>query len=220
MPNIRESIEEKRGCGYRKGGGKYFRCDGIGRACEKLPVPLTVCPYCSCGIKPARGFTWISGLMMGSECPGEDMPSCLTCPFRQIPDRLGLMWVGGSYYPTPESFVEEARKMGVSKRFSQLPTDFVLGKTWIAIAHKEVDINGKKVPAIFHAFKPTRIEYVVRGDETDEELERYEKRGFELVRVIPMEEEKAKQDAERERIFYEGFEEIKTTGGTNEDSNR
>jgi hypothetical protein len=39
-------------------------------------------------------------------------------------------------------------------------------------------------PAIFHAFKPTAIEYVVKGTETEEELDRMEARGFTLVRVI------------------------------------
>lgn len=39
-------------------------------------------------------------------------------------------------------------------------------------------------PAIFHAFKPTAIEYVVKGTETEEELDRIEARGITLVKVI------------------------------------
>jgi hypothetical protein len=37
-------------------------------------------------------------------------------------------------------------------------------------------------------FKPTRIEYIVTGKETEEELDAMEKRGFTLIDVIPEEE--------------------------------
>jgi hypothetical protein len=43
-------------------------------------------------------------------------------------------------------------------------------------------------PGVFAVFRPTRIEYVVRGDETDEQLERLEKRGVTCVRVERVEE--------------------------------
>ena len=38
-------------------------------------------------------------------------------------------------------------------------------------------------PGIFHAFRPSAIEYIVTGEETTEELEAMEKRGFTLVEV-------------------------------------
>jgi hypothetical protein len=51
--------EQARGCGYRKEGGLYLVCDGEGKNCERMPIPLTSCPTCSQGIKPARGWSWI-----------------------------------------------------------------------------------------------------------------------------------------------------------------
>ena len=38
-------------------------------------------------------------------------------------------------------------------------------------------------PGVFSAFKPTAVEYVVRGDETKEELETKVKRGITPVKV-------------------------------------
>ena len=40
------------------------------------------------------------------------------------------------------------------------------------------------VPAIFHAWIPTRIEKVVKGDEGEEELEKWIKRGITPVNII------------------------------------
>jgi len=49
---------------------------------------------------------------------------------------------------------------------------------------EECDGEGRfYTPGIFHAFCPTAIEYVVKGDEADEELERLVKQGCTLVRV-------------------------------------
>ncbi|UCC32345.1 MAG: hypothetical protein JSU86_08685, partial [Phycisphaerales bacterium] len=39
---------------------------------------------------------------------------------------------------------------------------------------------------IFHAFKPTAIEYVVKPDDPQDKLERMVERGITLVRVQPM----------------------------------
>lgn len=50
---------------------------------------------------------------------------------------------------------------------------------------KECDGSGfKNQAAIFHAFIPTRIEYIVKGTETDEKLERLEKRGVTLIKLV------------------------------------
>lgn len=46
-------------------------------------------------------------------------------------------------------------------------------------------------PGIITAFKPTAVEYVVKGDETEEEIEALEKRGIELVKVERLGEQEA-----------------------------
>lgn len=190
MPRISIKVEQRRGCGYRKKGGIYFVSDGIGSPCDKLPIELTVCPTCSCGIKQARGFTWItSALFENKSCSGD----CERCPLNLKDLRLGLMWVGTKYYPTPADFSKEASAMGVSKRISQVPKDFVVGETWIALAHPKAIVSYDEknepvfTPGIFRAFRPARIEYVVKETETKEELEALEKRGLTLVKVVPSE---------------------------------
>jgi hypothetical protein len=42
------------------------------------------------------------------------------------------------------------------------------------------------VPAIFHLWLPDRVEYVVRGDETDDQLQALADRSIEPVRVVPV----------------------------------
>jgi len=40
---------------------------------------------------------------------------------------------------------------------------------------------------IFYAFKPTGLEYIIKGDESEEELERLEKQGFSLINLVKKE---------------------------------
>lgn len=84
---------------------------------------------------------------------------------------------------------KEATIQGVSKRIAAVPKDFQLGVDWVLLAHRKavpaMDPDGQAIqlPGIFQAFKPTAIEYVVKGDESQEELERLAKRGITLVDV-------------------------------------
>lgn len=186
-------IESARGCGYRKKGGLYLVSDGLGRECLKLPIPLTVCPCCSAGIKPTRGFTWISSeLIKDHKCQQNN--HCSTCPLNDLDyhKKFGLLWVGEKFYKSTAEFTREAMAHGVSRRIAQIPHDFDLGNTWILLAHRKAIRTGhvsganepEFIPGIFHAFKPARIEYVVTGNETAEEIERMEKRKITPVNVI------------------------------------
>ena len=51
--------------------------------------------------------------------------------------RVGLIWVGEKFYPTPQDFCAEAEKMGISRRIPAVPNDFVLGETWVWLAHRK-----------------------------------------------------------------------------------
>lgn len=188
MPNIIKKIEKERGCGFRKKGGLYLVSDGIGAPCDRLPIALHCCKYCGEGIKQSRGFKWIiSSLFTDAPCSGQ----CEKCPLNLPDQRMGLLWVGEAFYTTPGHFTREANEIGVSKRISQVPRDFKVGETWIALAHpKAVQsvVAGGSIemkPGIFRAFRPDRIEYVVKGTESPDELDKLEKRGFTLVDVIP-----------------------------------
>jgi len=143
-----------------------------------MPWPLTVCPCCGGGIKFARGFTWINPIELLKGEPACDPIEAghrhAICPFCNTAavagDRAGLMWVGEKYY-TPESFVEESRTMGLSKRISAVPLEFEFGRHWVLLAHKkglsrmEIDERGQyqvtHQPAIFFAFRPSQVEIVI-----------------------------------------------------------
>jgi len=216
--NISVRHEAKRGCGYRKPGGLYLVNDGIGEPCSALPFPLGVCPCCSAGVKPTRGWTWITPdlLLAGKLVPHGTPEHSDRCPFSEpgrLGERAGLLWIGETYYSTPQDFTREAARMGVSRRIHAIPNDFEIGQ-WVLLAHRkavpsavcdcgvESDpagmTNGEThdpgcsmfgTPGIFHAFQPSRIEYVVKGDETEEQLDRLEKRGVTLVEVHPIKEQ-------------------------------
>ena len=193
--------EKPRGCGRRKPGGLYLVAPGEGEPCCKLPLKLDVCPTCHAGIKPARGWTWIDGdaFLGGITCQNPYRED--TCPAAQPMGMVGLLWVGEKFYPTPDDFSREALEMGISRRISALPKGFKLGETWVFLAHRKgismcleaEDGTQEEVfyPAIFRIFKPTAVEYVVRGDETPEELEKLIDRGITPVKVLPAEEAEA-----------------------------
>lgn len=190
--NIETRVEAERGCGYRKERGLYLVGGRLARACGKLPIPLTVCKCCNSGIKQIRGFSWIhSSLIEDKACATSGCVGGCS-PFNQKDVMFGLLWVGTKYYNTPADFVREGNAQGISKRISFIPRDLVVGKTWIMLAHpKAIQIftEDPKEPVkyqkgIFSAFIPERIEYVVEGNETEEELQSLADRGVTLVKVI------------------------------------
>ncbi len=158
-----------------------------------MPIPLDVCPTCHHGIKPARGWTWIDfkELTTNRECRIEAASNryCSSCPARQV-HRAGLLWIGEMYYKTPREWLKESTLMGISRAIDTVPKDFKLGETWVAVAHRKgiesPFVFGQEptwTPAIFQIFKPSRIEYVVRGSESEKTLDAMEKRGLTLVKV-------------------------------------
>lgn len=120
--------------------------------------------------------------------------------------RCGLIWIGEQHYPTSDEFMAEAAVMGVSRRINNVPRDFVVGETWVLLGHRkaitracsecgdeptadpECPVCGgsgyEHRPGIISAFLPRAIEYVCKGDETDEELEALVARGLTPVRVV------------------------------------
>jgi hypothetical protein len=127
-------------------------------------------------------------------------------------ERVGLMWVGKRFYATPEQFNDEASAMGISRRIAQVPKGFKVGESWVWLAHGEVIRNPAdppapltdeqagdpvlaaehgaalaaykpKLPAVFRVWRPQRIEYVITGKESSEQIDRLIERGITPVHV-------------------------------------
>lgn len=147
MLQVRDIYDEKeRGCGFRKAGGLYLMSGKASAPCGKLPFELTICPCCSAGIKPCRSWTWIDAakLMRNIRCTLQTAMAsqgCPDCPVGsanlQNMTHVGLLWIGEKYYPTPAKFLEEANRLGVSRRLPAIPNDFVVGETWVLYAHRK-----------------------------------------------------------------------------------
>jgi len=199
------AIEKIRGCGYRKVGALYLVGNGISVPCDMLPLELEPCPTCGFEISFTRGFMWISKEYInfqGNEhrerdiCKcGEDCPICFPILSNDL-KKYGFMWVGQKYY-APETFIKESKELGVSKRIAEIPKGLELGKTWILLAHKKVDTSpelepkGLKAsepqykPAIFYAFRPTRIEKLIwKSQATRRKLNKLKKQGITPI-IIP-----------------------------------
>jgi hypothetical protein len=206
------AIEGKRGCGYRKIGGLYLCGDYIPVECDRLPLELTTCPVCGAGIHFTRSFTEINPLkLFGYHQPCHDaFRPCIVCDPK---DETAYVMVVGSKYYTPQSFVEEAAAMGISKRIPFIPKNLEPGKTVVYLAHPkavcvqeplavqaamtivaEVDepqmrlLDAEKKPhyamGVFCAFLPQRIEKLIwESQGTPEELEKLEKRGVTPILV-------------------------------------
>lgn len=174
--------EARRGCGYRKPGknglGIYLIGDALSKPCGRLPFPLTVCPCCSAGIKPARGWTWISPQqlfgVLTKPCAARaeggrfKKTSCGLCPLGgALPEgRHGLLWVGEAFYATPHEFTREAARLGISRKLAALPRGFQLGETFVYLAHRHAVIRetptGPVASAgVFQVFKPTGVDIVI-----------------------------------------------------------
>lgn len=192
--NIETRITHRRRCGLRRPGGFYLVAAGPAQFCGKLPIPLEICPCCGRGIKPSRGWTWVDAtrLFAGEKCKA---PKCVDCPMAKGLGRAGLLWIGTCYYPSPQTWTEEALALGVCRRIPAVPNDFKLGTTWVLVAHRQAITKWgllatvsfgkhgvKQIPAVFHAFKPTAIEYLVTGSETQEELDKLAARGITPVK--------------------------------------
>lgn len=200
-PNIKIVIDHKRGCGFRKIGGLYLIGDGPSISCGRLPIALTVCPCCGHGFKPSRGWTWVDADKLIEAAPNQcKSTSCLYCPIGgMIKDgigKAGLLWIGEEYYSTPTDFDREASQFGISRRISAVPNDFVVGETWVLLAHRKGIMQpiefGKEpeyIPAIFRIFKPSRIEVICDGSESDDLIESYLRRGLTPVIIRHAEDE-------------------------------
>lgn len=210
--------EPARGCGYRKPGGLYLVSGDLLAPCHKLPIELSVCPTCNQGVKPARGWSWVNFDAIVQPAPHDGPSHANSCvlsrPGQWVMEdgRVGLIWIGESFYKNTAAFMREAKKMGVSRRLHNIPRGFEAGKTLVLLAHRmaisevthaqdgfkvaadpldavtDKDLTVEFRPGIFSAFIPERVEYVLKpSEERDQEvIQRYRDRGIEPVIVRPV----------------------------------
>lgn len=184
----------------------------LSKPCGRMPIPLTTCPCCGRGIRPSRGWTWVepNELLRATEDEKCKTPSlCRKCPIGEgiegmLEGVAGLLWIGAKHYPTPEAFIKETHTMGISRRLNTVPRDFVLGETWVLLAHRraihaplEIGSEPEWTPGIFQIFKPTSLEIVCDGSESEDIIESYKNRGLTPVIVRPVQE----NDNQRELII-------------------
>jgi hypothetical protein len=206
-------VDAERGCGKRKPGGVYLRGDGVFEPCGKLPIPLGVCPFCHGGIKITRGLQQINLKMLQEpiECNKPDCGACLTKStewawlmsvgekFYKMPaDFMREAFVQGISkrihqiphgFKVGESVVALAHKKACVSLEPQPEYIYAEGTPESMFENQESlaqlnPLKPKFAPGIFTLFRPSRIEYVARGDEMDEEIEKLLKRGIQPVQVL------------------------------------
>ena len=167
--------EGKRGCGYRKLGGLYIVADGSGMECCKMPILLHVCPTCNQGVKQSRGWQWIDPRPWIGAYGCKDASAAGFCPLSNptlLGERVGLIWIGTQFYPTPMHFSVEAEKMGISRRIKAIPKGFEIGKTWVFFAHPHIKRDresGEWTGGVFRVARPHRIEQIVTDLDAQDE---------------------------------------------------
>lgn len=211
---IKSVVDFRRGCGWRdKRGALYLVCEGAGRSCGKLPIPLArVCECCGQLVYDVV----VDGSVIGRSRSHRKLENpaplinrqkckdygCAGCPLYEWPENTPalLQWIGEQHYPLPTDFTKEAEQFGVSRRIRGVPPWFELGRTWVFIAHaKSIPLwenmmwnmehkdspfqREDMLPAIFHVFKPTRIEVICDGTETEDEIDKYLDKGYTPVLV-------------------------------------
>jgi hypothetical protein len=184
-PTIETVVDRQRGCGWRKPGGLYLRCDTAPTPCKKLPVPFFVCPKCGRGLEQCRGWMTIDPADWIESGPCSFDGCTAGCPFNEPPLAAGLLWIGLRFYPTPAAFLKEWAEQGISKRIPRVPRSLVLGKTVVYLVHprRAASQDVEDVRVIIGSFVPDRIEYVVKGDETAAALEKLVELGIRPVRI-------------------------------------
>lgn len=165
------AIEARRGCGYRKVGGLYMVSDKYDwHGCCKMPIILHICPTCNQGIKQSRGWQWIYPKPWIEGTCSHIRPMCPLNSPHLLGDRVGLLWVGTQFYPSPDHFALEVKTMGLSKRIKAVPRGFKLGETWVFLAHPHTmrAFDGSWIGGVFQVVRPTKIEKLITENQSKE----------------------------------------------------
>jgi len=176
----------------------------------KCPEEYTkFCPFCGGELKRETGV-WVKCSECGAKINVVQYSKCTcipTCYVCNPPEKAFMLWVGEKFYPTPQHFVNEALKLGVSKAIPSIPKGFELGKSIVYLAHRKtvtaiVENKMISIEGIFYAFIPLRFEYLVKKSDFEQNKDKYlemEERGIEIVVVPDNYEEMVKKAEERHK---------------------
>ena len=174
----------KRGCGYLKPDSFYLR--GEMSAFGTLPPFVRFVKPIRFLEKHFRGPANINGIQFEiSRSPQTNPSNELSKHIVRLKKRKGkeenlkslghideawvfdiLMWVGESYYKTPESFIKECQTMGISKKISSksTPPRIIPGITKLYVVHPRALKEGNEyVPGVIGYSYLTRCVYT-KGD--------------------------------------------------------
>jgi hypothetical protein len=166
----------ERGCGFRKKGGTYLYSDVDSlRPCPSLPIGLPDrCPVCGEELEQFRGIKVINPQKFFTT-PQEHIVKCAggVCLACYPPDHGAMMWVGKKYY-TKDLFMQEAVRMGISKRVAKVPKGLKPGDPIYfmhpeAFPPKEGCVRG--TPGIFTAARISAFHRII--DENQEKDEKF-----------------------------------------------
>lgn len=166
------AVEARRGCGYRKIGGLYLCSDAPNRPCCRFPFELDICPVCNQGVKQSRNVQWFTpNPWIKGPCKFSNLP-CSIKHNLPVSEKALLIWIGLKYYATPDHFLDEAKRMGISRRIKTVPRGFKLGETKVFFAHPACAFpqsNGDidYLPGVFAMVVPRRIELLITEDPTE-----------------------------------------------------
>jgi hypothetical protein len=119
-----------------------------------------------------------------------------------------LIWIGAKYYGTPDHFLDEARRMGISRRVKAIPRGFKLGETQVFFAHPNcafptADGRVEYGPGVFAMVVPTSFELIVTDNPTPKQKKRLED-----TRITPVVVPAWDQDHNLNTIEDPDFEEL------------
>jgi len=130
----------------QKHRGYYLCGGGMEVYCHRLPLSIPVCESCNRPLLvPIRGIQRMEPNIIWGICPEWNDTSypChqMNCPTCNPPEKAYVVWVGESFYETPESYLDEVRRMGISRKIPFVPEDLNVGD-WVFLGFRKLIPTG------------------------------------------------------------------------------
>jgi hypothetical protein len=172
---IDETIEAKRRFGWREPGTWWLAGGQIWTEefCGRLPMEQQDhCQYCGFRLIKRFGWKWIEPRVIVDRYPCNRPPGlCVdACPFYPTRERVGLVWLP-RYYSGARQWYEECQEAGPLLKIDKLPdggvnfNDEIDGD--LVYVYYRAFRPKKEQGSIVAAYKPDRLEYVVKDSDSE-----------------------------------------------------